>query len=36
MKNICKYIMLVVAIAGLTSCGEYQGVCKSNDFNYEF
>lgn len=36
MKNICKYIMLVVAIAGLTSCGEYQRVLKSNDFNYKF
>ena len=28
--------MLVVAIAGLTSCGEYQRVLKSNDFNYKF
>ena len=36
MYKIYSLILSIIAIATMTSCGEYQKVLKSNDYNYKF
>ena len=31
-----KYLLILLVGLGLTSCGEYQKVLKSNDYDYKF
>ena len=36
MQKFFSTILLFVAVLALSSCGEYQKVLKSNDYNYKF